>query len=103
VRRVTLHRQGVAGDWVVGSTNIVNGNNGSFRLNARGLTGLLFGTSARVATSDRTRFINLPGGLADLSGASTMPIRVVGLVLQDPVSGQPIIIAWAVEKLVPMP
>ncbi|MBI3485015.1 MAG: hypothetical protein HY012_07680 [Acidobacteria bacterium] len=103
VRRVTLHRQGVAGDWVVGSTNIINGNNGSFRLNARGLTGILFGTSAKVATSDRTRFINLPGGLADLSGASTMPIRVVGLVLQDPVNGNPIIIAWAVEKLVPIP
>ncbi|MBI1749561.1 MAG: hypothetical protein HY234_04285 [Acidobacteria bacterium] len=102
VRRVTLHRQGVAGDWVVGSTNIVNGNNGSFRLNAHGLTGILFGTSAKVATSDRTRFINLPGGLADLSGTSTMPIRVVGLVLQDPVNGKPIIIAWAVEKLMPL-
>ncbi len=103
VRRVTLHRQGVAGDWVVGSTNIISGNNGSFRLDARGLTGILFGTSAKVATSDRTRFVNLPGGLADLGGASTMPIRVVGLVLQDPVNGQPIIIAWAVEKLVPIP
>ena len=98
VRRVTLHRQGVAGDWVVGSTNI---NNGTFRLNARGLTGILFGTSAKVATSNRTRFINLPGGLADLSGNSTMPIRVVGLVLQDR-DGSPIIIAWAVEKLVPL-
>ncbi|MCL4523748.1 MAG: DUF5666 domain-containing protein [Acidobacteria bacterium] len=103
VRRVTLHRQGVAGDWVVGSTNIINGNNGSFRLDARGLTGILFGTSARVATSNFTRFINLPGGLADLSGATSMPIRVVGLVLQDPNNGQPIIIAWAVEKLIPIP
>jgi hypothetical protein len=103
VRRVTLHRQGVAGDWIVGSTNIINGNNGTFRLDARGLTGILFGTSAKVATSDRTRFINLPNGLADLSGASSLPIRVVGLVLQDPANGQPIIIAWAVEKLVPIP
>jgi hypothetical protein len=103
VRRVTLHRQGIAGDWVIGSTNIINGNNGTFRLDARGLTGILFGTSARVATSDRTRFVNLPGGLADLSGASPLPIRVVGLVLQDPLNGQPIIIAWAVEKLVPIP
>jgi hypothetical protein len=104
VRRVTLHRQGVAGDWIVGSTNIINGNNGTFRLDARGLTGILFGTSARVATSNLTRFVNLPGGLADLSGASPLPIRVVGLVLQDPGNnGQPIIIAWAVEKLVPIP
>ena len=103
VRRVTLHRQGVAGDWVIGSTNIINGNNGTFRLDARGLTGTLFGTSAKVATSDRTRFINLPGGLADLSGASPLPIRVVGLVLQDPNNGQPIMLAWAVEKLVPIP
>ncbi|HEV8383659.1 MAG TPA: DUF5666 domain-containing protein [Candidatus Acidoferrales bacterium] len=103
VRRVTLHRQGVAGDWVVGSTNIASGNNGTFRLNAQGLTGILFGTSAKVATSDRTRFINLPGGLADLSGTSTIPIRVVGLVLQDPLTGRPVIIAWAVEKMVPIP
>ncbi len=103
VRRVTLHRQGVAGDWVVGSTNIITGNNGSFRLNARGLTGVLFGASAKVLTSDRTRFINLPGGLADLGGTSTLPIRVVGLVLQDPISGNPVIIAWAVEKMVPIP
>ena len=64
---------------------------------------MLFGTSAKVATSDRTRFINLPNGLADLSGTVPLPIRVVGLVLQDPNNGQPIIIAWAVEKLVPMP
>ncbi len=103
VRRVTLHRQGVEGGWVVGSTNIINGNNGSFRLDARGLTGVIFGQSARVATSDRTRFRNLPGGLSDLSGSSAIPIRVVGLVLQDPVSGNPVIIAWAVEKVVPIP
>lgn len=102
VRRVTLHRQGVAGDWVVGSTNVINGNNGTFLLDARGLTGMLFGTSAKVSTSDRTRFINLPGGLADLSGTTALPIRVVGLVLQEPVSGKPVIIAWAVEKLVPV-
>ena len=76
---------------------------GTFRLNARGLTGLLFGTSAKVATSDRTRFINLPNGLADLNGALALPIRVVGLVLQDPNNGQPIIVAWAVEILVPIP
>jgi hypothetical protein len=103
VRRVTLHRQGVAGDWVVGSTNIITGNNGSFRLNAVGLTGVLFGASAKVLTSDRTRFINLPGGLADVSGTSALPLRVVGLVLQDPVSGKPVIIAWAVEKMIPIP
>jgi len=100
VRRVTLHRQGLEGGWIVGSTSILNGNNGEFGFRSAGLTGILFGQPVRVFTSDRTRFINL-AGLSDLSGSSPIPLRVVGLVLQDPVNNKPIIIAWAVEKLVP--
>jgi hypothetical protein len=102
VRRVTLHRQGLDGGWVVGSTNIQSGNTGSFGLRATGLVGLLFGQNVRVATSNQTRFINL-NGLADLSGSSPIPLRVVGLVLKEPGSGNPVIIAFAVERLVPLP
>jgi hypothetical protein len=102
VRRVTLHRQGQDGGWVVGSTNIQSGNAGSFRLRATGLVGLLFAQSVPVLTSNMTRFINL-SGLADLAGSNTIPLRVVGLVLKDPVNGNPVIVAFAVERLMPLP
>jgi hypothetical protein len=101
VRRVTLHRQGLEGGWVVGSTNVINGNTGSFGFQANGLMGVLFGAPVKVFTSDRTRFVNL-AGLSDLSGSSAIPLRVVGLVLQDPATGKPVIVAWAVEKLLPL-
>jgi hypothetical protein len=99
VRRVTLHRQGLEGGWVVGSTH-GSGKNGSFNFRATGLTGMLFGQAVRVVTSDRTRFINLTD-LGDLSGSNPIALRVVGLVLKEPVTGNPVIIAWAVERMAP--
>lgn len=98
VRRVILHRQGFVGGWVPGSTNIINGNNGSFGLHATGLTGrLLGGGPVPVFTSHLTRFINV-NGLAGLTGSNPIRLRVVGLLLEGP-NGNPVIIAWAVEVL----
>jgi hypothetical protein len=97
-RRVTLHRQGLEGNWVSGSTNP---GNGSFQFAAGGLTGVLFGQPIRVFTGPHTRFRNL-AGLSDLTGQNPIPLRVVGLVLQDPINGNPVMIAWAVERLVPV-
>jgi hypothetical protein len=96
-RRVMLHRQGFVGGWIPGSTNIQNGNNGTFGLFATGLAGRLVGTNVGVLTSDRTRFINL-SGLADLTGSNPIRLRVVGLLLKGP-GGNPVIVAWAVEAL----
>lgn len=97
-RRVMLHRQGFVGGWVPGSTNVVNGNNGSFGFNANGLTGRLLGSGpVQVFTSSLTRFINV-NGLGGLSGGTPIRIRVVGLLLENP-GGNPVIIAWAVEVL----
>jgi hypothetical protein len=101
-RRVTLHRQGLDGGWIPGSTNVQNGNTGVFGFRPTGLVGQLFGQPVPVHTNARTRFINLTG-LADLAGANPIPLRVVGLVLKDPNSGNPIVIAWAVERLIPVP
>jgi hypothetical protein len=99
VRRVVLHRQGLVGGWIVGSTRIDSGNNGRFRFNVTGIVGVLFERPVTVFTCDRTRFINLPGGLADLTGTAPIPLRVVGLVLNDHINNEQVIIAMAVEKL----
>jgi hypothetical protein len=96
-RRVTLHRQGLEGGWVPGST-IGNNKTGSFEFLAGGLTGVLFGQPVRVLTSDRTRFINFTS-LSDLSGQNPIPLRIVGLVLQDTANNRPVVIAWAVAKM----
>jgi len=97
-RRVMLHRQGFVGGWVPGSTNVINGNNGSFGFHATGLTGrLLGGGPVVVHTSGLTRFINV-NGLGGLTGSNPIPLRVVGLLLENP-GGNPVIIAWAVEVL----
>jgi len=98
VRRVVLHRQGLEGGWISGSTEIISGNNGSFRFQASGVLGVLFERPVRVVTSDRTRFINL-GGLSDLNGSAPIRLRVVGLVLKNPTNNEQVVIAMAVEKL----
>lgn len=93
-RRVWLHRQGLEGAWVPGSTNRAAG---TFMFDTRGLAGLLFGQPVKVFTSPATRFINL-AGLGDLSGTQPIRLRLVGLVLKDS-SGDPVIVAGVVEKL----
>lgn len=94
-RRVILHQQGLEGAWVPGS------NVGpSFRLDVAGITGALFGGPVRVVTSERTRFVNL-SGVGDLTGNTPIRMRVVGLVLQDDVTGRSIVIARIVERITP--
>ena len=98
VRRVVLMRQGLEGGWIPGSTNIISGNNGSFSFQTAGILGVLFGNPVRVYTSDLTRFVNL-SGLNDLAGTTPMSLRVVGLVLKNPNTGEQLIVAMRVEKL----
>ncbi len=95
VRRVVLHQQGLEGNWVPGSTN-----GPVFHMRVAGITGALFGDPVRVITSDRTRFIGLSGTGA-LTGPDPIPLRVVGLVLEDDVTGKPLVIARVVEKRTP--
>ncbi|HEX9759741.1 MAG TPA: DUF5666 domain-containing protein [Candidatus Acidoferrales bacterium] len=100
VRRVVLHRQGLDGLWIPGSTNIASGNSGVFGFNAAGVLGVLFERPVRVLTSERTRWIGL-SGLSALAGADPMRLRVVGLVLKDQANGEQVVIAMAVERLQP--
>jgi hypothetical protein len=38
-------------------------------------------------------------GLGDLTSNAAINLRVIGLVLKDPISGQPVFVARSVEKL----
>jgi len=84
---------------VPGSTNIQSGNQGTFQFNANGLVGVLFNGPVTVLTSNFTRFAGGLNGLGDLSGTQVIKLRVVGLVLKDTTSGNPVVVARGVEQL----
>lgn len=99
IHRVTLYPQGLEGAWVPGSTNVQSGNQGTFQFNSGGLAGVLFKGAVTVLTSGGTRFGGGLNGLADLSGPQPIHLRVVGLVLKDPNTGNPTIVARGVARL----
>jgi hypothetical protein len=94
--RIVLRHEGHTGQWVVGSTN--TGNN-TFQFNSNGLAGVLFNGPVTVYTTPVTNWLGGLSGLSDLSGSSALSLRVVGLVLKDPVSGNPVFVARSVEEL----
>ncbi|MGB6430044.1 MAG: DUF4382 domain-containing protein [Candidatus Acidiferrales bacterium] len=96
--RVILGRQGQEGSWVVGSTSITSGNAGSFSLLDNGTAGILLPSPLTVLTFAQTNFINL-SGLSALTGGAAIPIRVVGFILINPVTHQPVMVARSVEEL----
>jgi Domain of unknown function (DUF4382)/Domain of unknown function (DUF5666) len=98
VHRVVLRRQGQAGTWVPGSTVVQSGNAGSFELNDNWTAGVLLPSPLTVLTTNATIFINLDG-LSGLSGSQPLPIRVVGFILMDPATSQPVMVARSIEGL----
>lgn len=98
VHRVVLRRQGQAGTWVPGSTVIQNGNAGTFQLNDNWTAGVLLPSPLTVYTTNDTNFINLTG-LSALQGTQPISIRVVGFILINQSTGQPVMVARSVEQL----
>jgi Domain of unknown function (DUF4382) len=98
VHRVVLRRQGQAGSWVPGSTVIQNGNAGTFQLNDDWTAGVLLPSPLTVFTTNDTNFINL-SGLSALQGAQPISIRVVGFILINQATGQPVMVARSLEEL----
>lgn len=100
VKRVVLRHEGHNGAWVVGSTDV---GASTFQFNSNGLAGVLFNVSQTgPVTVYCTPFTVFKGGLTGLSGLTgnaAIPLRVVGLVLKDPISGQPVFVAHSVEQL----
>lgn len=96
--RVTLRWQGHDGLVVPGS---VNTTNGTFTFDANGLLGYVLPSSGvTVYTFPGTQWL---GGLTSISDLANLPantqIRVVGLILKDPASGAPVLIAIRVVEL----
>jgi len=96
VKRVVLRHEGHSGTWVVGSTNP---GASTFQFNSNGLAGVLFNGPVTVYVTPFTRFRGGLNSINDLQGTSALPLRVVGLILKDPISGQPVFVARSVELL----
>jgi hypothetical protein len=90
---ISLRLQGVYGTFVPGSVTVTNGNAGSFELTNNGLVGYSVGGPVTVNTFNGTVFFDLTG-LNQLQTTSTaVPLVTRGLLLKDPVSGNPEIYA----------
>jgi hypothetical protein len=95
---ISLRRQGVVGDLVANSVTISNGNLGSFQLQNNLMLGYILGGPLTVKTSNMTNFINI-NGLAGLQAAGSAKLIVHGLILEDPVTGAPVMWAHRVRVL----
>lgn len=95
--RLVLRRQGQGGTWVPGSTVVQSGNAGSFQLNDNQTAGVLLPSPLTVLTTNSTLFVNL-SGLSGLSGSQSIPVGVVGFILVDPSTSQPVMVARVVSQ-----
>jgi len=95
---ISLRLQGVYGMFVPGTVTINNGNAGSFQMSNNGLVGYSVGGPVTVNTFNLTYFFDL-SGLSQLeSDSSAVPIITRGLLLKDPVSGNPEVYAgWVAD------
>jgi hypothetical protein len=98
VHRVVLERQGQRGPWNPGSTQIQNGNNGTFTFTDNFLAGVLLPRPLTVISTNFTNYINL-NGLAALTGLNPIPLRIVGYILIDPATNSPVMVARTVEQM----
>ena len=98
VHRVVLERQGQRGPWTPGSTQIQNGNNGTFTFTDNYLAGVLLPSPLTVISTNFTNYINL-SGLSALSGPNPIPLRIVGYILIDPATNSPVMVARTVEQM----
>ena len=94
VKRVVLRNWGFNGTLVA---NSVNTGNGTFQMNVTGFAGLLVPGPVTVYTASGTKFRNGFTGLGDVSSGTN--IRVVGLLIKAPTSGDPIILARYVDDV----
>lgn len=94
VKRVVLRNWGFNGSVVA---NSVNTGNGTFQMNVSGFAGLLVPGPVTVYIGDDTQFRNGFNSLADVSASTNL--RVVGLLIKDPTSGDSVILARYIDDL----
>ncbi len=94
VDRIALRHWGYNGTVVAGS---VNPTNDTFQIQVNGFAGLLVPETVTVYVAGKTEFRDGLTAIGDVqSGAN---VRVVGLLLKDPVSGQVVLLARYVDAL----
>jgi hypothetical protein len=96
VKRVVLRHEGHTGTLVANSANT---GTSTFQFNSTGLAGLLFNGPVTVYVTPFTKFGGGLTSLQDLTNNPTNTLRVVGVVLKDPISGQPVFVARSVTEL----
>lgn len=94
VKRVVLRHWGFNSTVVAGS---VNETNGTFQIQVNGFAGLLVPQTVTVYTAAKTEFRDGLTGLTDVTGGAN--VRVVGLLLKDPTSGNTVLLAHYVDAL----
>lgn len=95
VKRVVLRNWGFNGTLVA---NSVNTGNGTFQMNINGFAGLLVpGQPVTVYTATGTTWRDGFSGIGDISASTN--IRVVGLLIKDPTSGDSVILARYVDDM----
>jgi hypothetical protein len=93
VKRVVLRNWGFNGTLVA---NSLNTGNGTFQMNINGFAGLLVpGQPVTVYVADGTKFRYGFNSLTDV----TANIRVVGLLIKDPTSGDSVILARYIDDM----
>ena len=94
VNRVTLRHWGFNGTVVPGS---VNTGNDSFQMQVNGFAGLLVPQTVTVYIADNCEFRDGFTQLSDVSSATN--VRVVGLLLKNPVNGNTVLVGHYVDDL----
>ena len=95
VNRVTLRHSGLNGTLVPGSIDL---GNGSFQMQVNGFAGVLIPQAVTVYCGPGTSFRFGLNGMGDIT--DTTDLRVVGLLLKDPSTGNPILLARFVDVLI---
>jgi hypothetical protein len=94
VKRVVLRHWGFNGTVVAGSLNPANS---TFQMQINGFAGLLIPQTVTVYIANNSTYRN---GLTGMSGVpASVNVRVVGLLLKDPASGQTVLLARYVDGL----
>jgi hypothetical protein len=95
VKRVVLRHWGFNGTYVASS---MNASTGTFQMQINGFAGLLVPQTVTVYTSNSPSVTTFRNGITALSSV-TGNVRVVGLLVKDPTSGNTVLLARYVDLL----
>ena len=94
VNRVTLRPIGFDGTLVANSASSAKG---TFQMQITGFSGVLVPNPVTVYVGGGTGFRYGFAGFGDTDGSPSTAIRVVGLLLKDPTTGKPLLLARFVD------